>query len=260
MTSQFYLTLPSNSSTNDFPDNGPAAFTTMLPHSIKLAGKWEVAIVEVFFPNTLYNVLPERNNVYIERKERKENYEKYDLVDEVYAKPIEPGLYTIERLVDSINSIEEVKSCVMFSVAHTPERTKRLDVRSTGKMFSIYFSSHLTKILGLKDGLKIEGSGITGITNENVCYSDYVYIYTDIIQPQLVGDVSVPLLRIIQLNKEKYVMGSQTRVEFQNPHYVPLEKYDFSTIEIYLYDDKGKLITFAHGTSCVKLHFRKLSD
>ena len=45
MTSQFYLTLPSNSSTEYFPANTLTNFKTKLTQPVELAGDWEVALV-----------------------------------------------------------------------------------------------------------------------------------------------------------------------------------------------------------------------
>jgi len=180
---------------------------------------------------------------------------------EIYAKPIPPGLYTLEKVVSEINKIKEVHDCATFRVNYKHDKHKRLEIRSKATNYTIYFSRLLSNLLGVRGDEKFQGSQIVANSaEENLCLADFIYLYSDIITPQLVGDVVVPLLRIIQIDKEKYVGGSRTRIEFENPHYVPVEKYEFSTIEMYLFDDKGVLIPFEHGTSCIKLHFRKLRD
>ena len=52
----FYLTLPSNSNMEYFPDNKVINFVTKLPKHIQLEGRWEVALVEVQFPFNFYTV------------------------------------------------------------------------------------------------------------------------------------------------------------------------------------------------------------
>src|SRR5207244_4938613 len=52
----FYLTLPSNSSSNYYPDNTLTRFITKLPSSVSLSGDWEVALSEIHFPRTWYTV------------------------------------------------------------------------------------------------------------------------------------------------------------------------------------------------------------
>ena len=55
----FYLTLPSNSSMDQYPENGPNHFYTKLQRHIDLSGKnFEVGLAEIQFPNTWSN-LPE---------------------------------------------------------------------------------------------------------------------------------------------------------------------------------------------------------
>lgn len=61
---QFYLTLPSNSSMNYFPNNTSANFTTHLPHPISLDGSWEVALDEIHYPCSLLTV-SEQSAIYI---------------------------------------------------------------------------------------------------------------------------------------------------------------------------------------------------
>ncbi len=40
----FYVTLPSNTSTDTFPNNTPSEYTAKLSHRIELSGEWEVAL------------------------------------------------------------------------------------------------------------------------------------------------------------------------------------------------------------------------
>lgn len=46
----FYLSLPSNSSMEFFPDNTLTKFTTKLHTAIDLEGSYEVAVSEIMFP------------------------------------------------------------------------------------------------------------------------------------------------------------------------------------------------------------------
>ena len=46
----FYITLPSNSSQSDFPDNTLTHYTTRLKNSLRLNGNYEVALAQIIFP------------------------------------------------------------------------------------------------------------------------------------------------------------------------------------------------------------------
>ena len=52
MATQFYLTLPSNSSMAYFPNNTVANFRVKLAETIDLHGQWEVAFVGFHYPHT----------------------------------------------------------------------------------------------------------------------------------------------------------------------------------------------------------------
>ena len=52
----FYLTLPSNSSEEYFPDNTKTEFTTKLASTIELTNEWEVGLAEIMFPRSWYTV------------------------------------------------------------------------------------------------------------------------------------------------------------------------------------------------------------
>jgi len=47
--SRFYMTLPSNSSMDYYPQNSVAQYTTKLNGQIELDGEWEVGLTEISF-------------------------------------------------------------------------------------------------------------------------------------------------------------------------------------------------------------------
>ena len=52
----FTNNLVSNASMTTFPENSLAHFTTLLPEEMQLQGTWEVAVVEISWPNLIKNV------------------------------------------------------------------------------------------------------------------------------------------------------------------------------------------------------------
>ena len=59
--SDFYLTLPSNSSMDYCKGNSLVNFTTPLPDAIDLNGDWEVGLVEIQYPHNWYSVPAEES-------------------------------------------------------------------------------------------------------------------------------------------------------------------------------------------------------
>jgi len=85
-----------------------------------------------------------------------------------------------------------------------------------------------------------------------------MFIYCDLIKPQYVGDTTVPLLRIVNINNNMLQnFGSGSVSTFTLPHYVPISKKSFETIEIAVKDETGSSLPFMFGTLTVKLHFRQ---
>ena len=60
MDAPFYLTLPSDSSVEYFPNNTQSNYVCKLPTSINLIGTWDVALVEIMFK-------PKFNHTYLEK-------------------------------------------------------------------------------------------------------------------------------------------------------------------------------------------------
>ena len=65
MESEFYVTLPSNSFMQYFPDSKTSNFWTKLPRTLQLDGEWEVALAKIDYPHTWYNICEGKNSVEI---------------------------------------------------------------------------------------------------------------------------------------------------------------------------------------------------
>ena len=86
---------------------------------------------------------------------------------------------------------------------------------------------------------------------------DSIYVYSDIIELQMVGDTLAPLLGIVPLKTTK--RGSRQFFTFTSPIYLPLCKQQFSTIHIRLRTARGKPIPFPENSTNVvcMLHLRR---
>ena len=83
-----------------------------------------------------------------------------------------------------------------------------------------------------------------------------IYIYSNIVQPQIVGDTSAPLLKAIPV-EGKY--GDITTKTFTNIQYVPIQMKSFEDIKILLKSDTGEPVPFERGKVVTTLHFRERS-
>ena len=124
----------------------------------------------------------------------------------------------------------------------------------------LVFSSSLQRIFSL-EGIEIKGfTESFEYCNINACIPTQMYVYTDLIYPQHVGDVLAPLLRIINVDNRQYVSGSNVVKVFTHPHYVPVLKREFQQVEIDIRDDSGFYVPFTKGKLSVSLHFRKIRE
>ena len=81
-----------------------------------------------------------------------------------------------------------------------------------------------------------------------------LYVYSNIIEPQIVGNTCVPLLRIVHVHG---IPGEFIEKIYTSPHYLPVIVKDLETINIAIKSDSGQFIGFNSGKTVVQLHFRK---
>lgn len=249
----FYLTLLSNSSMDYFPDNKTTNFSTKLPKPLKLEGEWAVGIVEFQYPCTMFTVQQRENIVYITKRMIMPNESTPSSV--MYKLHIPATNYeNINNIITALNNLRE-KITFRFD-----DISKLVTVTVTDESItSLTLSPRLSFQMGFepntnlvdKNHRKCPANIFLGLPSQ-------LFVYCDIIEPQIVGDVMTPLLRIIPLDPSKYIYGSNKMHVFSPPHYLPVMRREFDTIEIDIRSSIGEKIPFQFGTVCVKLHFRKL--
>lgn len=238
----FYLTLPSNSSMNFFPDNTVAHFKTKLPSEINLQGDWELGLAEISYPHTWQNikngegwmmVKTERNGVFV-RKILHDGY--YDSVKDL-----------VNRLQEWLNS--EKISLTYDDVTHRVS----LKVRRSAE---IYFSPTLGEMFDLSAPLYTMNPGTYfGGKIADIHQGFYsMYVYCDLVETVVVGDSLVPLLRIVPIKGKPGEMVTQ---QYEGIHYKPLQRNHISQIDIYLMTDYGELIPFETGKVSVTVALRR---
>lgn len=248
----FYLTLPSNSSATYFPDNKTTNFSTKLPKPIKLEGEWTVGVVEFQYPCTIFTVQDHENVMYITKRMTVPNDPTPSSVS--YKSHIPASSYeNIEDVLTVVNSKEPFK-------LRYDRLSKYISITQNDEnLISLHFSPKLSLQLGFDPYTNVAVKRYGKFpANLYLGLPSQLYVYCDIIEPQMVGDVMCPLLRIIPLDPAKYIYGSNKMHVFSPPHYVPIMRREFDTIEIDIRMNTGENIPFQFGTTCVKLHFIRL--
>lgn len=122
--------------------------------------------------------------------------------------------------------------------------------------YGIAFEVGLAAMLGFKPKHRMTKT----TSGENIvdleAATRFLYVYTDVVEPKVVGDSQVPLMRIIPVEgKER----DHITARFISPQYLPLGRKQFETIEVNIKQDNGEKVPFQSGRVLVTLHFRRSS-
>ena len=237
----FRMSLPSNSSLNYFPNNTAANFTVKIPYLPDSNAVYECALTEIMFPNRFKNVREKSNEIRV-----------FDDSENVTVYKIEPYYYpTIVSLIKKIKDV--LPSNVTITFDSVEERTR---VRVSDG-YSVHFGSDIARLLGFPSNKRIKSKNKVSPYHATPSGGlSTVYVYTDIIKPQIVGETTTPLLRIVNWNHS--TKEENTALTFEQLYFSPLKNSHFDTINILLMDDTGREIAFEYGKVVVVLEFRKV--
>ena len=250
----FYLFLISNAE----KDNHIGDFRVPLNHPISLEGQYEVALTHIMFPLTFDNITERRseaeyfeNTILCVLRESNRNV-KLD-VEEVR---IPPAYYNDSKvLVDKINEavLTQLKPRIpdMHQVLSYDPITRRCSVKLRPKLKQLGLSFKLAFHLGLPKQMK-EDVPVAPYPMHTA--SDFVFIYCDIVDMQMVSNVMAPLLRIVS---PKGVSGEMCEITFDRPQYLRLLKNNFDRVKVEFKNDLNEIVDFHSGKISFTLHFRR---
>ena len=206
----FYLTLPSNSSLSIFPDNKTTSYHVKLPQIINLNGNWEVGLYTISYPNTWYTLQNLDNHYTI-------YYSKDGFLFDTAI--VDSGYYgTTNELVKSVNASLKKE---------TRNDNIRLSYNVRTEKVTIHLKNGYQMVIRGRISI-IQGFGGKEVKIIKTTVSPYVadllgsttlYIYCDIVQPQVVGDTNAKLLKSVPVQGK---MGDVVTKTFTNIQYVPV--------------------------------------
>ena len=129
MESEFYVTLPSNSSMEYFPDNKTSNFVTKLSRTLQLDGDWEVGLAEIDCRHTWYNIREGKNSVEIYAPD------KLYLVFQTVEYSIQPGYY--EKVQDVIDALYKAGLANLTDVVFSSDDTSKRVTVKCGKRAAV---------------------------------------------------------------------------------------------------------------------------
>lgn len=260
----FYVTLPSDSSLSYFSENKISHYVTRLPTLVELKGEWEVGLVELIYPHTWNNITEYTNGYEYVLGEnipwtngRPRNESEYEVGEsEVKKVRIPPGYYESPNDIIKVLNYQKFYDKISLNFNKNSKRV-RVTLRKNAQ---INFDAGLAESLGFPPGNvgDIFAGYSASFDSPFVAdpHADFklIYIYTDIVEPQIVGDTVAPLLRVVPVKGQD---GEMIHELFDRPHYIPLARKSFQTIETVIRTHTGRLMSFERGKLIVKLHFRQ---
>ena len=243
----FYLTLPSNASLDVFPDNKTTSYRVKLPQTIDLEGNWEVGLYSISYPNTWYTL----------QKGFDTHIYYADQSGLFLAAIVDYGYYTsIEDLAKAINASLLATGDVGDNIllTHTALTGKVTVQMKNGFQFGLAKPLSIMLGFGEKDVIvkkTTESPYVADLTTVST-----IYVYCDIVEPQIVGDTSAQLLKSIPVEGK---FGDIITKTFTNLQYVPIRTKSFEAVEVLLRNDTGDPVPFERGKVVITLHFRQHS-
>ena len=253
----FYLTLPSNSSMTTLPDNTVANFRVKLPQALDLSGRWEVGLTEIQYPHSWCNV--GENTHFVEvlvPNAVPDDADSTVATAEYFTLALNKGFYhSPKKIGGSFGELEELGQ-------ETPRQTEVQIRRSVSKSDRVCEAPHFRQTFspsGQTLGIRHDGHSLRkkqGVAGERPGSGfQFPFMYCNVVQPTVVGDTFVPLLRIVPVEGKT---GQTVTRTYQNIQYLPVQANNFETVEIQIAKDTGELVPFERGKAVVTLHFRKV--
>lgn len=277
----FYMVLPSNASPDVYEDNKTSNFKTQLSKRIELHGDWQVALLEVHYPNTLTHIQQGENWIKVFTPNDRDA-EDFVVADKgvayvtdgahtelpVYIYTSEETLHITPRFYKSKQDfIDGVREALTTKSSRKQSRVIELTDREY--VTFLPFESRpgatytLAPTLAMQLGLphagpyhadeEVRGEHPIDMT---LGMPFQMYIYIDIIQDQIVGHTSAPLLRTIPVNTLSSY-GGVSSYRCDPPIYFDLKTKSFDTIEVNIRTHTGEFLPFQHGTSTLLCHFKQ---
>ncbi|GFX38755.1 putative uncharacterized transposon-derived protein F54H12.3 [Trichonephila clavipes] len=201
--------------------NKTSHFTTQLPTPITLNDEWEMGLVDFIYPLSLSLSLSLSHTWYNIREDN--NLFGFDLGDgKSIARRIPQGFYeTIPDILDGMY-LEDFKNKIEF---HYHPIVKRVKIK-TKEHAKVFLHKGFSKLLGFEPG-EIKGKVESSYIADPNASFPLIYVYSDLVEPQIVGDVQAPLLKIVKVEGKD---GEVVNAHYTRPHYVPVIRRHFQTV------------------------------
>ena len=227
-----------------FSANTLTNFKTKLAQPLELIGEWEVALSEFQYPRSWYNLPDLDNHIYVDSGGQ--GYPSVSIIPHGYYP-------TVKEFVSAVN--KTLKTDANGDIWLTYNQLTRKMTAHVRNKARLGLTGRFASMVGFdKKDVMITKNTEAPLPVDLEAGFHAMYLYTDIVEPQLVGDSKVSLLKLVKCSGE---FGDNVSVNFPNLQYVPVSVKSFETVEIDIKDDTQEKVPFEFGKVIVTLHFRQ---
>ena len=241
----FYLTVPSNASYDTYPNNTQSTFKVRTATPIDLSG-YTVALTEIQYPNSWNNI---KDGSFTLQKTGNTN-------DRQTVRLLEGRYVTMEQLIEAFQKQLENLRANTYVIVHWDKIRRKTLINITRDGAVLTISKQLAQILGFRGRRFVKGVHTSEYHTDIDEGMSAIYVYSSIVQNQLVGDSLVPLLRVVPIRGRSDELYRSE--EFLHPYYLPTVNETTSELGFYLRRDDGDDISFRTGKVVLTLHFQPI--
>ena len=233
-------------------ENTSSMFTNILPKKYHMEGdNWYCALKEVHFPTEWLTLTAD------------DAYFEVAVGNSVAHAEIDPGHYTsCEELCSKVSGA--LRRALEVDPRYTPTHNRISFQRDTRRSHFILdtgvalrMRAHLAAMMGFRPESTTIKAGVTFSPRAMDITGgiDNFYVYANFVTTRIVGNVDVPLLRIVPLKMYK---GCRY-MEYDQPSYMKVNTQELNSINILVVDSVARYIPFTMGETTMLLHFTRMN-
>jgi hypothetical protein len=233
-----------------FPDSTLTHFTTRLPQIMDFDRLWEIGLAEIQYPHSWYSIKKGETWVHVD----------------VYLEVNQLQRHTFQLPAGYYPSPTRILKAIEVKKHWTPLR-KIFDIGlneidhkigiAVKRDCEVTISLLLKHMFGSKRAIFPQGDHVANSVAYVTTGLNSQYVYCPMVEPRMVGDAQVPLLRIVSVEGTDAEMVTRVVDPMQ---YCSLVLRGFQTVDIDIRDDTGVKIPFELRRVVVTLHCRKRKE
>lgn len=170
----------------------------------------------------------------------------------VYDDERQVGVYTTTQGLTVILVLGDPKLATLLGLEYRPQNARVY----TNMPELIYTTQVVYFLIGVTST-----EALLAMMESKRCSVDTLYIYSDIVKPQLVGDAEAPLLGVVPMKQRSNQIDLRS-FRFKTPMYLPVSNLQFKSVGVKLCTSRGQPFPFTADTSKVvcTLHVRRCNS